>query len=142
MTISPDAEVLARIDELAAASREHPEDPAAQAELWRAVFGLEMLFFIPLGGPDEPAPLTVPLPEGPAVTAFTSPERAHAGGLALGLSEAEIPRVLATPTPAAIEWLAGMVADGAALVVFDHPAQGYTAPLEHLLPMLDWVQHS
>lgn len=136
----PSAELLERIDGLSQAWREEQSNQERQAALWQAVFDLNTWFFIPRGNMDNPNPLALEFPEGPAVLAFTTMDRARAAGQAIGLPEEENQHVLGIPMPGAIDWLTGLTAGGVRAAVFDYPTQGYTCPLTNLVPIRDWLQ--
>lgn len=133
--IDPTRETVASIDALSDTARSQPDSFAAIDALWRAVYALPHWSFIARGPDDAPSPFIGQLPNGPMVFAFTSRQRAHEGALANGLDEEAASRVLSVPLPGAVEWLAAFGQQGVAGVVFDMPAQGYTAPLHNLLPM-------
>lgn len=135
----PSEETIASIDARAAAWRERLDDVQLQSALWREVFALDYWFFVPRGTPEQPQPLMLTLPEGPAVLAFTSPDRARAAAPERGLPPEVSERVLALPLPSAIESVAGLAQQGVRIVVFDYGLQGYHAPLGNLVPMRDWL---
>ncbi|PPI21575.1 hypothetical protein [Rathayibacter sp. AY1B5] len=127
------------IDARAEALRADPESFAAMDALWRSVYALRMWCFIARGPDDAPTPFVGGLESGPMVFAFTTGERARAGALHAGLSDEDASRVLKVPMPAALEWIAAMGSSGVAGVVFDLPRFGYSAPLQNLLPMRDFM---
>lgn len=137
-SLNPDVGVVARIDGLAAASKDAPGDQAAMAELWRAVLSLERWICIARGADDQPRPFVGGFPEGPMLLVFTTAERARAGAVAAGLPEEEARRLLAVPLPGAIEWAASLAASGVHGLVLDHGITGAYAPLANLVPMRDW----
>ncbi|MDU0366816.1 hypothetical protein RWH45_06285 [Microbacterium sp. KSW4-17] len=133
--IDPTPETVATLDALSDAARAQPTSFAAMDALWRAVYALPHWSFIARGPDDAPSPFIGQLANGPMVFAFTTRQRAHDGALANGLDEEAASRVLSVPLPGAVEWLAGFAQQGVVGVVFDMPAQGYTAPLQNFLPM-------
>ncbi|MBN8883962.1 MAG: hypothetical protein J0H73_16850 [Salana multivorans] len=135
----PSAETIASIDARAAAWREHLDDVELQAALWREVFALEHWFFVPRGTPEAPQPLMLTLSEGPAILAFTSPDRARAAAQGLGLPAEATDQVISVQLPDAIEWVAGLAQHGVRVAVFDYGVQGYLAQLGNLVPIRDWL---
>lgn len=135
----PTPDTIASIDARAAAWRENLGDVELQSALWREVFALEHWFFVPRGTPEQPQPLMLTLPEGPAILAFTSPDRARAAAQGLGLPPETSDSVIAVSLPEAIEWAAGLAQHGVRVAVFDYGVQGYLAPLGNLVPMRDWL---
>jgi hypothetical protein len=127
---------VARLDRLAAAARADPADEAAAVELWRALLALDHWILIARGDVAHPVPYAAALPQGPTVLAFTTPERARAAGVAMGLPEAEAGRLLATPLPAAVEWAATLQGVGIVAIAIDGVA-GASAPLAGLVAMRD-----
>lgn len=138
-SLGADAATLAEIDRLADAYRAAPEDRATMDALWRAVYALDSWIFIARGELDAPQPFIAEFEPGPLLLAFTTPERAKEGAIAVGRDEAFAENLLSVPLPAAIEWAAQYSPHGVAGILFDVSSQGYFAPLTNLVPMRDWM---
>lgn len=140
----PDAspELVAAIDEAAAASLAAPGDLEAQERLWRATFSLERWLFLARGADEEPAPFALRTDEGAVVFAFSTAERARVAALGFGLSEEEAGRLLAVPLPAAAAWVASYAEAGVEALVFDTPVNGAMAPLTNLAAMAVWISQN
>ncbi|MEV8024373.1 hypothetical protein [Microbacterium sp. NPDC080220] len=77
---------------------------------------------------------------GPAIFAFSTPERAQAAAAGFGIPPEETGRLLAVPLPDAAGWVASYAEAGVASMVFDAPAIGAMAPLANLAAMAVWIQ--
>lgn len=138
-SLGADAATLAELDRLTAIHKEDPDDRAAMDALWRAVYALDSWIFIARGELDSPQPFVAEFGPGPLLLAFTTPERAKEGALAVGRDEAFAQNLLSVPLPAAIEWATQYGALGVTGILFDVASQGYFAPLANLVPMRDWM---
>lgn len=138
--LSPAPELVAAIDAAAGPSMAAPDDRAAQERLWRAVFALEKWIFIARGTDEEPTPFAASTEQGPAIFAFSTPERAQAAAAGFGIPPEETGRLLAVPMPDAAGWVASYAEAGVESMVFDAPAIGAMAPLANLAAMAVWIQ--
>lgn len=121
------------IDLLAASARDHVADVPTQAALWQAVFALEHWFFIPRGEGAEMKPYAEQGASGPAIIAFTTPQRASAYAEARGLGETE--KLLAIPPATGIGALEQFTAAGIRIVHFDPQHASFFAPVDRLREM-------
>jgi hypothetical protein len=141
-TLGASPELVAAIDAAAAPSMAAPEDRAAQERLWRAVFALEKWLFIARGPDEQPTPFAATTEQGPAIFAFSTPERAQAAAAGFGIPSEEAGRLLAVPLPDGAGWVASYAEVGVQSLVFDAPVVGAMAPLENLAAMAVWIhQH-
>jgi len=137
--LQPAAEAVAAIDAAAAASMAAPDDRAAQEGLWRAVFALERWIFIARGTEEQPTPFAATTEQGPAIFAFSTPERALEAAAGFGIPSEET-RMLTVPMPDAAGWVASYAESGVESMVFDAPVIGAMAPLANLAAMAVWIQ--
>jgi len=138
--LQPAAEAVAAIDAAAAASMAAPDDRAAQEGLWRAVFALERWIFIARGTEEQPTPFAATTEQGPAIFAFSTPQRAQDAAAGFGIPKEEVDRLLAVPLPDAAGWVASYAEAGVESMVFDVPVIGAMAPLANLAAMAVWIQ--
>jgi len=138
--LGADAQTLARIDELSAATvSAAPGDPAVWGPLWAAVLALPQWLFIARGGMERPQPFIGVFPQGPMLCAYTTPDRAREGALAMGLPEEEAGLVLAVPAEGIVDWAASFQQHGVFGITFDHPRLGFFSPLANLPGIRDWL---
>jgi len=138
--LGADEQTLARIDELSAATlTAAPGDSAVWGALWAEVFALPQWIFIARGGLERPQPYIGVFPQGPMLCAYTTPDRAREGALAMGLPEEEAGLVLAVPAEGIVDWAASFQQHGVVGITFDHPRLGFFSPLANLLPIRDWL---
>ncbi|MGR6742608.1 hypothetical protein ACU6RU_11300 [Microbacterium sp. F1-18] len=138
----PAPELIAALDEAAAASKASPTDAAVQERLWRAAFALDRWLFIARGSDDEPTPFALRSDEGAVIFAFSTADRAHEAALGFGLPEDEASRLLAVPLPSAAAWVASYAEAGVEAMVFDAPANGAMAPLSNLAAMAVYISQN
>ncbi|MFJ6679857.1 hypothetical protein ACIQLK_12155 [Microbacterium sp. NPDC091382] len=138
--LEPASDAVAAIDAAAATSMAAPDDRAAQERLWRAVFALEKWIFIARGTEDQPTPFAATTEQGPAIFAFSTPERALEAATGFGIPSEEADRLLAVPMPDAAGWVASYAESGVESMVFDAPVTGAMAPLANLAAMAVWIQ--
>lgn len=142
MPAEPAPELIADLDEAAAASKANPGDAAVQERLWRAAFALERWLFIARGSDDEPTPFALRSDEGAVIFAFSTADRAHEAALGFGLPEEEASRLLAVPLPSAAAWVASYAEAGVEAMVLDAPGNGAMAPLANLAAMAVYISQS
>lgn len=142
MPAEPAPELIAELDEAAAASKANPGDAAVQERLWRAAFALERWLFIARGSDDEPTPFALRSDEGAVIFAFSTADRAHEAALGFGLPEEEASRLLAVPLPSAAAWVASYAEAGVEAMVLDAPGNGAMAPLANLAAMAVYISQS
>lgn len=121
------------IDLLAASARAHVTDVPTQAALWQAVFGLEHWFFIPRGEGAQMKPYAEQTVSGPAIIAFTTPQRAKAYADARDLGETD--KLLGIPPVAGIGALEQFTGAGIQIVHFDPQHASFFAPVDKLREM-------
>ncbi|CAL4860589.1 hypothetical protein [Microbacterium sp. MM2322] len=138
--LDPDAALVAAIDAAAGPSMAAPDDREAQERLWRAVFALDKWIFIARGTDEQPTPFAATTPQGPAIFAFSTPERAQDAAAGFGIPKEEVDRLPAVPLPDAAGWVASYAESGVASMVFDAPVIGAMAPLSNLAAMAVWIQ--
>ncbi|MDT3330506.1 hypothetical protein [Microbacterium aquilitoris] len=138
--LGPAPETVAAIDAAAAVSMAAPDDRDAQERLWRAVFALERWIFIARGADEQPSPFAATTEQGPAIFAFSTPERAAEAATGFGIPPEEVDRLLAVPMPDAAGWVASYAEVGVESIVFDAPVTGAMAPLANLAAMAVWIQ--
>lgn len=120
------------IDRLAEEARAAgTEDRDAQAALWRALFTLERWWFPTTEG-DDPRPFLGVVPEGPALLAFTTGQRARAWALGNGFDEERAGRVIAMTPDSTVDFLEKAVPEAVRLLVVDPGVTGFFAPRENL----------
>lgn len=134
-SLDPAPEVVAQIDRLAAASRADPSDQWVMTDLWRAVLGLERWIFIARGTPEQATPYVAMMADVPMLLAFTTAERAKAGGLAVGLPDDEARRLIASPLPGAVTMASSLLPLGVLGFLVDHGTTGAFTMLQNLEPM-------
>lgn len=117
-----------------------PDDREAQERLWRAVFALDKWIFIARGTDDQPTPFAAATEQGPAIFAFSTPQRAQDAAAGFGIPKEEVDRLLAVPLPDAAGWVASYAEAGVESMVFDVPVIGAMAPLANLAAMAVWIQ--
>ncbi|EZP26099.1 hypothetical protein [Microbacterium oleivorans] len=138
--LDPDAALVAAIDAAAGPSMAAPDDREAQERLWRAVFALNKWIFIARGTDDQPTPFAAATDQGPAIFAFSTPQRAQDAAAGFGIPKEEVDRLLAVPLPDAAGWVASYAEAGVESMVFDVPVIGAMAPLANLAAMAVWIQ--
>lgn len=138
--LDPDAALVAAIDTAAGPSMAAPDDREAQERLWRAVFALDKWIFIARGTDDQPTPFAAATEQGPAIFAFSTPQRAQDAAAGFGIPKEEVDRLLAVPLPDAAGWVASYAEAGVESMVFDVPVIGAMAPLANLAAMAVWIQ--
>lgn len=127
------------IDRLAEAARDAPPaDAETQSALWGAMFSLERWWF-PTTSAEEPRPFLGRLPEGPALLAFTSGERARAWSIGNGIDETQASRVLAMSPDLTLTFLEQNAGIGIELLAVDVGVTGFFAPVGNLRAMQAYV---
>jgi hypothetical protein len=133
-------DLSAEIDRLAqAAQAAPPSDLVTPSALWEAVFGLERWWF-PTTSAVEPRPFLGRLPEGPALLAFTSGERARAWSLGNGAPEEQASRVLSMSPDLTVTFLEQNAGIGIEVLAVDVGITGFFAPVANLRPMQQWIE--
>ena len=121
------------IDLLAVSARERMTDVPTQAALWQAVFALEHWFFIPRGEGAQMKPYAEQTVSGPAIIAFTTPQRAKAYADTRELGETD--KLLGIPPVAGIGALEQFTTAGIRIVHFDPQHASFFAPVDKLREM-------
>lgn len=121
------------IDLLAVSAREHVSDVPTQAALWQAVFALEHWFFIPRGEGAQMKPYAEQSASGPAIIAFTTPQRAKEYADTRQLGDTD--KLLGIPTASAIGALEQFTDAGIRIVHFDPQHASFFAPVDRLREM-------
>lgn len=133
----------AEIDKLAEDARgvDPATDTGPQAALWEAMFDLESWWF-PITNLDDPRPFLGVLPEGPALVAFTSIERANAWALGNGFEPERAARVISMSPDSTVDFVEQLVPQGVQIMVVDPGVTGFFAPLTNLRPMQAYIRQS
>ena len=134
-------ETSAEIDRLAEAARVAMEhgDTEPQIALWSAMFSLERWWFPTTEG-DDPRPFLGVLPEGPALIAFTTGERARAWALGNGFEEERASRVLSMSPSSTLQFVEQVVPQGVKLFLVDAGVTGFFVPIEALAGMKGFLE--